>query len=432
MMKIKMTILLIAAAAILLATEPVTATGDLSLAQAISRGLENNYSIRISRQDQEIARNNNTWGAAGRYPVIDLGLAQNNSYTDSPPLGANSLVPSLTLRWTLFDGFAIKISKQKLALLNEISGGSAAVIVENTIQAIVLAYYNLLLQREKLAVTREVFALSKDRRDYVATRREIGSATTHDMLQAEIAMLDDTSAVLRQEHLLNDARRSLNLLLGEAAEAQLRPVDTFAATAKHYELEPLIEKMWSLNKTLRNQYINQEILKRERALQQSAQWPSLSLSSGIRHTSSRSRPEGQPPATSTSLDYYVNFSIGLNLFNGGNTRRAIANARIRERVAALQVKEMKLSMANRLRRYLELYNLRKQLLEVAEERIKSATLNLQISGEKFKAGAINSFNYRDVQLIYLNSAFGKHQAIYDLVEADTELARLTGAIIAEY
>ena len=39
---------------------------------------------------------------------------------------------------------------------------------------------------------------------------------------------------------------------------------------------------------------------------------------------------------------------------------------------------------------------------------------IKISEEKYRAGAINSFNYRDVQLMYLESSLRKLQAVYNL------------------
>ena len=77
----------------------------------------------------------------------------------------------------------------------------------------------------------------------------------------------------------------------------------------------------------------------------------------------------------------------------------------------------------------ELYNIQKDLLEVAEENLAATKLNLQISEEKFKSGAINSFNFRDVQIIYLNASLQRLNSIYNLISTDTELARLTGSII---
>jgi len=310
---------------------------ELSLADAIQKGLENNFSIRISRQNLKIAANNNTWGTAGRYPTLDIGLNFSGSYSDEPDsidpearnkYMFNSLTPFVNLRWVLFNGFAIKITKDKLAYLNKISGGNAAIAVENTLQAIVLAYYTALLEKEKLAVVEEVRKLSQDRYDYIMTKKEIGAAATFDVLQAKIAWLDDTSIVLLQQVNVKNALRNLNLVLGEPAEKEYKVTDIFTVEMHDYKLEDLLGKLLENNKTLKNQYINQAILKKDIALQRSAIFPVISLNSGINRIGSRLKLEGMPAVNSVSYDYYVNFSVNLNLFNGGNTRRAIANAKV--------------------------------------------------------------------------------------------------------
>ncbi len=63
--------------------------------------------------------------------------------------------------------------------------------------------------------------------------------------------------------------------------------------------------------------------------------------------------------------------------------------------------------------------------------MESAELNMQIATEKYRSGTINSFNFRDVQLIYLNIAHRKLNAIYDIIDTHTELLRLTGGIVTE-
>lgn len=422
-------------------TGPVYGQEDLSLADAIAKGLENNFSIRIAKKNLEIASNNNSWGTAGRYPSIDLGVNFNHRYNDEPSTTepgeretytSGRLTPSATLRWTLFNGFAISIAKSKLAHLNTISEGNAAIAVENTVQGIVLAYYKVLLEKEKLVIVGDVKKLSKDRYDYILTKKEIGAAATFDVLQAKIAWLDDTATALLQQTNYRNALRNLNLVLGEPAEKQYNPTDTFSAEVKDYKIDDLLGKLISNNKTLKNQYINQKILKKDIAFQRSSLYPMVSLSSGVEQVGARIKYPEISAITSTTYDYYVNFSVSLNLFNGGNTRRAIANAKIQEKIGQLQLEEIKLSLGNLLRSMFEIYDARKQLYTVAEERIKSAKLNLDISGEKFKAGAINSFNYRDVQLLYLNAAFGKLQAIYDLIDTHSELMRLTGSVISEF
>jgi outer membrane protein TolC len=66
---------------------------------------------------------------------------------------------------------------------------------------------------------------------------------------------------------------------------------------------------------------------------------------------------------------------------------------------------------------------------VADENLEAAELNLTISEEKYRSGVINSFNYRDVQLIYLNAALQRLQAVFQLIDSNTQLTRITGGFL---
>ena len=128
----------------------------------------------------------------------------------------------------------------------------------------------------------------------------------------------------------------------------------------------------------------------------------------------------------------ANLTLSYTLSNGGNVRRAIQNARIQEEMGELQMEEMRQVLYNQMYNTLEQYNMKRQLLHVADLSVQSASLNLQISEEKYRSGAINSFNYRDIQLIYLNAARDQLEAKYNVIDSYTELLRLTGGIITEY
>jgi len=49
--------------------------------------------------------------------------------------------------------------------------------------------------------------------------------------------------------------------------------------------------------------------------------------------------------------------------------------------------------------------------------------------EKYRSGVINSFNFRDVQLIYLSAALRRLQSIYNLIDSKTQLTRITGGFL---
>lgn len=428
-------ILLVLSLAGLQAQEP------LSLMDAIELGLENNYQIRIAEQQLEIAKNNNTWGAAGGWPAISVGINQRNRYDDQPgtfgdtlrqQVFTNSLMPYVNARWTLFRGLGVQMTKQQLALLERFTEGNSTVVVENAIQGIILAYYDVLLQREKLDVLGVVKKLSGDRYQYIKYKQELGGAVTYDVLQANNSFLSDSTNYLLQELNVRNSNLVLKLLLGVPPESEFELTDEFEVVTYDYELDSLVATMLENNTTIRNQYVNQEILRKDISIAKSNVWPTLTMDAGFDHFNNRLQFVDESTTYTNNLDFYVNFSLNFNLSNGGNTRRAIQNARISEQIGELEIRDLERSLQNLMVNTYELYNIRKQLYKVAVSNLESNELNLEISTEKFRAGAINSFNFRDVQLQYLNAAFNRLEAIYNLLDTQTELVRLTGGIISEY
>jgi len=416
-------------------------TQDLSLADALAVGLENNYQIRISDESVRIAENNNSWGAAGMFPSISLGAFQNNRYDEGDSYTSpgerdeyytNLIAPYVNLNWSLFRGFAVHITKDKLGALQEYSEGYATIVVENTIMGIVLAYYNTLLQEELLSVTEEVKALSRDRYNYMTFKKELGGAVTYDVLQAKNAYLSDSTTNLLQQLNVKNAYLNMRLLLGEDDDIQYSLTDEFSVQLLDYSIDTLMQQMMASNSNLRNQYINQEILRKDVQLAKSNMYPILSLNGGFDHFNRRTKYVDADPLYTNSLDYYANFTLSFNLFDGGNVRRGIKNARISEQIGQLEIEELEISLGNLMKTDFELYEIRKELYMVSMANLESATLNMEISTEKFRSGAINSFNFRDVQVIYLRAAAAKYEAIYNLIDIQTELLRLSGGIISEF
>ncbi|RLD51804.1 MAG: hypothetical protein DRI97_15235 [Bacteroidetes bacterium] len=414
---------------------------DLSLGNALAIGLENNYQIRISDESVRIAENNNSWGTAGMFPSISVGALQNNRYDkgdsftvpgETNEYYTNFIAPYVNLNWSLFKGFAVHITKDKLGALQEYSEGYATIVVENTIMGIVLAYYNALLQEELLSVTDEVKALSRDRYNYMSFKKELGGAVTYDVLQAKNAYLDDSTTNLLQQLNVRNAYLNLKLLLGEEEDIQYTFTDEFTVQMFDYSLDTLMQQMLSSNSNIRNQYINQEILKKDVKLAKSNMYPVLSFNTGYDHFNRRTKYTDMDPAYTNSMDYYANFTLSFNLYNGGNVRRGIKNARISEQIGQLETEELEISLSNLMKTDFEMYKIRKELYMVSMANLESASLNMEISTDKFRSGAINSFNFRDVQVIYLRAAAAKFQAVYNLIDIQTELLRLSGGIISEF
>lgn len=400
---------------------------DLSLSSAIEKALEYNYGIRVSRGDARIAAVNNNWGTAGRYPSIGFDASSNNSYNFNDSESTNRLYAGIGMNWTLFDGFRVNFTKEKLEGLEELAQGRLGVVVENTIEDVIMAYYNVLLQQENLKVLETVMKLSKDRFDYETARYSLGGTVTYNVLQAKNVYLNDKALFMTQEVGVRNAIHNLNFLLGIDPAVVWNFPDPFEADTTEYVLSDLSAKMLSNNQTLRNQYTNLQLQQKESDLSKSALYPSLSLAAGLDENIGSIESITGTDALST----YGNLRLSWDIYTGGTRKRAIEIARINEEIAGVEIEQMEHALMNELLNLYDFYSIRIALLDVANESLEAAELNMSIADEKFRTGAISSFEYRDIQLIYLNSALQRLEAIYNLIGSRTSLTRLTGGFLME-
>jgi outer membrane protein TolC len=406
----------------------------LSLADAISVALKNNYGIIVAKNNQQVAKIQNNWGAAGRYPYINLSLRDDNSINLNETKNYNTtrFSGNANVSWTLFDGFLVRINKTRLNELENLSKNNTAIMVESTIQSVILAYYNVLLQKEKQATFKEVLTLSDDRFKQMKDRKEYGAAVTYDVLQAQNAYLSDRSGYLLQEVAYKNSIRNLTYLMAEKDAVDYKITGTFEAIPKDYSFADLEAQMLANNKSLQNQFVNQQLLENAIAAATSNYMPSLDFRGGATVASARRKFENKEAGWSNSTNLYGNFTLSWNLYSGGNRKRAVQIAQIKEDIGQVKLSDMKHSLTNSLAKLYEFYLVRKELLEIARENVKAAKLNLQISQEKFESGAINSFNFRDVQTFYLRASQAELEAIYNFIDVHTSMLRITGAIIQEY
>jgi outer membrane protein len=449
----------------------LSAQDTLSLARAIQIGLNNNFNVQIGKLNVDIAKNNNTWGQAGLLPSINLIGGQPNSIVQRKPANpfavagrniSDNATGQLDAQFTLFDGFFVKLSKQRLEQLENLSNGNATFVMENTVQGIILSYYEVLLRKEQLQVLVKNKAFSKERYDYVKLRKELGSAITFDVLQEQNNYLTDSASVLQQEIQLKNSARNLNLLLNENINKTYELTDVFPVENESYQYEDLRDKMVSSNTNLRNQFISQELFRNATKLAESNYSPTLILNMGATGSLDRlnanfrtttgntlentvgfvNRDSSQPvyntvnetalrPLTQTGNSYgaYANFNLRFTLFNGGQIRRAAENAQLQERITQLNTDQLKLSLENDLLANFDLYNLRRQLVQITQVKLKAAELNLSLANERYKNGALSAIDLRIVQENYQTSALENFLALYSAISSKVDLIRLTGGLV---
>ncbi|MGE0590307.1 MAG: TolC family protein [Cyclobacteriaceae bacterium] len=456
---------------ILLFTFCAHAQDTLSLARAISIGLKSNFDVRIEQMRVDIARNNNTWGQAGRTPTISLSGNQNNSVVQRKPANpfavagrniSDNVNGQLDVQFLLFGGFGVKMNKGRLEELERLSDGNAAFVMETTLQAIILGYYQALLEKERLHILQNNMEFSKERYDWVKLRKELGGAIAFDVLQEQNNYLTDSANVLRQELAYKNSLRQLNLLLNENLTKSYTLVDSLEYQHENYIYEDLRAKMVSSNTNLRNQYTNQEILRYTTKIAQAASYPTLSLNLGGNGSLDQLNANFRTntgntiqtltgyvngdqnfpvfndvnetvllPQTQQGNSYggYANLSLRFNIFNGGQVKRSIQNARVQEKIAELGTDQLKQSLENDLLANFDLYNLRNQLVSIELTKLEAADLNLELANERYRNGALSAIDLRIVQENARNAALEAYLAIFNSISTKVGLVRLTGGLI---
>lgn len=413
----------------------IIAQRSFTLNDAVREGLANNFEIQIEKKTVDIAGIQNSWGNAGMWPSVSLRIGMDNSLNDrfNETNQTGAFTGAVQANWTLFDGFAVRIRKHRLEQLEALSGGNAAVVIENTIQAIILGYHKVLLEQERLDVLKQVMDLSKDRYDYITHRAELGAGSTFEVSQAKGDYLTDKTNYLNQEMNVRSSKRILSILMALPPESEFELTSELEASTQDYQLASVKEKMLANNRTLKNQYLNLTILDQAIALERSGRYPTLSLGTGISTTyyPDALNTNDNIAAFSGSYSLYANLSLSYNLFNGGMVNRNIEIAKINKAIGEVRTADMISRLTNQLFDFYDLYMVRVELFQLQQENLQTAQLNMDISTEKYRTGAISSFDFRNAQRTYLETAMAQLQSVYNLIETNTNLVRITGGMIDE-
>ena len=444
----------------------------LTLEQVIQRGLKNNFDIQIQSALVDLAKNNNTPGQAGRFPTINLLLNSTNSVVERVPANpfavagtnrSHSLPGQVDIAWVLFNGFSVSINKRQLEQLEKQSEGNASIVVQNTLQSMILGYSHVLLEKERLEVRKKLLDLSKNRYEHVKLKKNVGSAITFDVLQEESNFLTDSGNLVLQRLNYRNAVRNLNVLINEKVEKTYSFPQPLVFNAPTFVYADLETKMTSNNFTLKNQYITQSILRGNTQLASTGLYPSFNVNLGTQGSmdwlNARFRPTetgtpvkntvgyllddpAQPVINTTfapenrtvqgnSYGGYASFSLRWTLFNGGQIKRSIENAKTRELIGQQATDQLKLSLERDLQIAFDLYDQRKQIVEITKTNQRATELNLSLAEERYRVGYINAIELRLIQLNYLNASLANLEAVYNLIDVYTDLMSLTGSIIEQ-
>lgn len=411
----------------------------LTLQRCLEKGLENNFSLRISRNQEQVAHNNATLANAGYLPEVDLNAGYNASLANSDSkLRAtgettemrNSLDQATTagiaVNWTIFDGFGISTSYRQLKELERMGEINTRITLEDFIAGLTAEYYNFIHQKLRLENYYYAVILSKERLRIVEERYNIGNFSRLDYQQAKVDFNADSAQYIKQQEIVLTSRIALNEMM--AIDQVYTPIETSEKTIvadTALQFGQLWERMLASNANLLMAQGNNTLAELDYKKVLSRNYPYVKLKAGYDYSFNKYDTNSYTHRSNWGGN--AGITIGFNLWDG-NRRREKKNAKIGIENARLQRDQLELSLKADLGNLWQAYRNNIQLLNLERQNAVTAKENHDIAKERYMLGDISGIEMREAQKSLLDAEERLLSVEYNTKICEISLMLISGDI----
>lgn len=411
----------------------------LTLHNCLEKGLENNYSLRISRNQEEVAHNNATLANAGYLPSIDLNAGYNadlaNSDSKLRTTGETtevrnsfdqSLNAGIGVSWTIFDGFKISTNYKQLKELERMGELNTRITLEDFIARLTAEYYNFIHQKLRLANYYYAVKLSKERLRIVEERYNIGNFSRLDYQQAKVDFNADSAQYIKQQEVVLTSRIALNEMM--AIDEVYTPIETNESTIVSdttLQFGQLWEKMLANNAALLLANRSNTLAELDYKKVISRNYPYVRLNAGYDYTFNKYDTNSYTSRSNWGGSAGV--TVGFNLWDG-NRKRERRNAKIEIENAQLERNRLELALKAELGNLWQAYRNNIQLLNLEKQNVITARENHEIAKERYMLGDISGIEMREAQKSLLDAEQRLLSVEYDTKLCEISLLQITGEV----
>jgi len=412
----------------------------MNLEDCLRIGLENNYDLRMVRNEEQISDNNVTLGNAGFLPTIGLNGGYNYRESNSdqfPKENAETLKSrgsttqtldaGINLSQPLFEGFKVQTQYKRLQELKTIGELNTRLEVENFIANLAAEYFNYVQQNIRLDNLKYAVQLSEERLRIVEARYQIGSLSRLDFQQAKVDFNADSSLLIQQYEVLNTSRIRLNELMGvENVEQPFVTEDTLIYFNAGLSKDRLYENMMAENTLLKLVEKDKVLSELDLKTLQSQNYPYLRLNVeyGFTHydynTGTIDKQRNWGPS--------VGLTLGFTVFDGLNRKREQKNTRIAIENRQLAIEKQQLSLQSNFANMWMAYQNNIELVKLEYESLENARINYEIAIDRYKLGDLSGLELREAQNSLLEAGQRLVSAQYRTKLYEISLMQISGQI----
>jgi outer membrane protein len=407
----------------------------LRLDEAIRIALEQRHQLRIAKNDAAIAANNVTRANAGMTPEINavaaLGYGNQNARLNLANgeviernfANSGNGTAGVQLTWTLYDGRRMSHVFDRLDATRVLAEESLQAQIEQTITEVMLAWTQVQVQQTLLNYLNTNASYFDERLRLAKARKEAGSTGKSQVLQAQLDKNAHTSTVLQAENLLIQHKAALHLAMGQTTGTNFSvpPPDTVLIA---YNLPELIQQAEAVNPQIRLARQQQALAAIAISEAESFNKPRIGLNAS--YLVNNARTEAGIVASNFNYGLNTGLSLSWNLYDGGNTRRQVANAKIAQQSAKEQMDQIRQEIAHNLT---TAYQAREQWLRLVRlemENVKLAREALDLAQTRFKIESGEILPVREAQKTFEDAQQRLINAHASLKMEEIRIAALVG------
>lgn len=407
----------------------------LTLEDAIKIALENNFDIKIAKNNLKINETNAAIGNAGMLPTATASVTDDNSIRNSSQTRQdgtttsldnaknNSLNYGVSLGWTIFDGMKMFAKYDQLKELQNLSDVQLKWTILDKVSSVNNVYYDLIQEQQKLSDLDSTIVISKKRLEFIQNRYTIGKNSKLDVLNAQVDLNTDLGNLVKEKQAYANAKTLLNQILARDLKTDFVVSDKINVdrNLKLAELMALAEKQ---NPELEMQIINKRVAELDLKQIKGDRYPAIRLNTGYNFSDAQSSLGFTSQSSSHGLNY--GFTASLNLFDGDSQNRNEKIAKMQIDNSKLAIDQQLIQLRSNLTVAFQVYLTNLDLIDLEENNTAIAKQNIEITAEKFKIGTITSVEFRAAQLNYINSRIRLSSAQFQAKLSEITLRELAG------
>ena len=406
----------------------------LTSEEAVGIALKYNYDILVARNSATTDSVNNTPGNAGMLPDVTISSAESystatklhqkfsdGSIVSSSNTQSNSLTANIGLSWTLFDGGKMFVTKRKLSEIQELGEIQFRDRVLQTVYDVILAYYDVVRQKQELASINEVITYNLDRVKISQTSFDAGLSPKTNLLQAKIDLNVYQENAINQQSIILAAKRSLNQLLGRNTDVQFEVLDSIPIS-ESLDNRVLSQKIDSSNTSILAYQKQIDVDKLSIKEMNSMLLPKIFFNTGYGLFQSNS-PDGNPLVNRT-IGPSIGGTVSIPIYQGGNAIRQIKVAKIQLQSDQFNLENIRLKVNQQLQNALTQFENQLNLLKIEKDNAILAKENLEISIQRLRYGQTTSLEVSLAENSFVDSLTRLINFEYNLKVAETKLKQL--------